>query len=277
MDRQIRVLVVEDNRRDLELTRAAIAKVRKYRVSYATRLTEALPILVRRQADVVLLDLSLPDSAGVATVERVRVMAPQVPIIVLTGAVDDRVGLECMEAGANDYLSKSDLTDHTLERSLGYVLERGRRRQARRLAQALDRYRELLSAGAGDPVERRRSDALLRARNPRVAEVIDRHYLQLLNAYVAHVVDKSAKPTALLESLATCLGELGAGTRDFLSWHVSAVEAAVEESNVGDARLCASAGRLLALDMMGCMLDYYRVGRRKAATLAGDRSSEARP
>jgi serine phosphatase RsbU (regulator of sigma subunit) len=77
-------------------------------------------------ADCVLLDLGLPDAAGLTALEKLRAQVPDVPVVVLTGRVDDAIGPEALAAGAQDFLVKGQVDGAGLERSLRYAVERGR-------------------------------------------------------------------------------------------------------------------------------------------------------
>lgn len=74
----------------------------------------------------VLLDLGLPDSVGFSGVDDIRRIAPDVPVVVLTGRTDTESGLEALAVGAQDYLVKGDVDASSLERTLRYAIERGR-------------------------------------------------------------------------------------------------------------------------------------------------------
>lgn len=87
--------------------------------------------------DCVLLDLGLPDAMGLSALEKLRARIPDVPIVVLTGRLDDGIGPEAVAAGAQDFLVKGRVDGSGLERSVRYAVERGRA--------ALDR-RDLLAA-----------------------------------------------------------------------------------------------------------------------------------
>lgn len=93
-------------------------------------LHQGLSELAGDHFDVVLLDLSVPDGAGLATVSLLRADAPQLPIIVAGDSDDERVALEAVHSGAHDYLVKGQLTPGWLERSLRYAIERHRLDQA---------------------------------------------------------------------------------------------------------------------------------------------------
>ena len=88
--------------------------------------------------DVVLMDMSVPDGAGLANVSLLRARAPQVPIIVAGDSDDETVALEAVHAGAQDYLVKGQLTPSWLERSLRYAIER--HRMDRVLLEAEEKY-----------------------------------------------------------------------------------------------------------------------------------------
>jgi serine phosphatase RsbU (regulator of sigma subunit) len=77
-------------------------------------------------ADCVLLDLGLPDAVGLSALEKVRAEVPDVPIVVLTGHVDDGLGQKALAAGAQDFLVKDQVDGSGLERSVRYAVERSR-------------------------------------------------------------------------------------------------------------------------------------------------------
>jgi serine phosphatase RsbU (regulator of sigma subunit) len=80
----------------------------------------------------VLLDLGLPDAFGLAALEKLRAQLPDVPVVVLTGRVDDGVGPEALAAGAQDFLVKGQVDGHGIERSMRYAVERSRATQTQR-------------------------------------------------------------------------------------------------------------------------------------------------
>ena len=85
-----------------------------------------LSALTGDRFDVVLMDLSVPDGAGLGNVSLIKAEAPQLPIIVAGEANDETVALEAVHAGAHDYLVKNQLNPGWLERSIRYAIERHR-------------------------------------------------------------------------------------------------------------------------------------------------------
>ncbi|MGI9474271.1 MAG: response regulator, partial [Rubripirellula sp.] len=121
----INVLVVEDSRTDMLFTIEMLRKTNPtLSIQQARSLEEGLQICREMPIDLVLLDLSLPDSSGVATVGRFREQFGSVPLVVLTGLSQDEAGEECLEAGADTFVSKSGLSAHRMERAIFVTLSR---------------------------------------------------------------------------------------------------------------------------------------------------------
>jgi two-component system, NarL family, sensor histidine kinase UhpB len=126
----MRVLMVEDNPGDVRLLREHLTGDRivaqMFQLTHVDRLGPALESLDSTTFDAVLLDLSLPDSQGIETLTRVHAAKPSIPIVVLTTLDDEVLGLQLLQAGAQDYLVKGEMTASLLRRSLRYAAERKR-------------------------------------------------------------------------------------------------------------------------------------------------------
>lgn len=131
----VRVLLIEDNPADVRLIREALSESRTatFALTHAGCLSSGLAELERSGADVVLLDLHLPDSQGLETFVAARARAPDAPIVVLTGLDDEEVGVGAVNAGAQDYLVKGRVSADLLVRSLRFAIERNRVAELRRL------------------------------------------------------------------------------------------------------------------------------------------------
>ena len=107
-----RVLLVEDDPGQAVVIKVLLARIPtgQFTLETAGRLSAALDSLANAAADVILLDLSLPDSQGLDTVIKVRNCAASIPIVVLTGSDDENLALETINHGAQDYLLKGTLT-----------------------------------------------------------------------------------------------------------------------------------------------------------------------
>ena len=123
-----RVLLIEDNPGDAELVKAALADAGgvTFQVFCADALLAGLDRLARGDIDLVLLDLSLPDSHGLDGLNAVRIHAPSLPVVVLTGWASESLALRAMQSGAQDYLVKGTLQGPDLALRLQHAIVRQR-------------------------------------------------------------------------------------------------------------------------------------------------------
>ncbi|MEH1814916.1 MAG: response regulator [Nostoc sp.] len=140
----IKVLLVEDNPGDVLLLQELFKEVTTVVVKLmpVERLYEAVNYLTNEIFDVILLDLSLPDSQGLQTFVIAHNQAKATPIIVLTGTNDETLATSAMQQGAQDYLVKGQVTGDLLVRSMRYAIERQRADNA--LRQSEERFRVAL-------------------------------------------------------------------------------------------------------------------------------------
>lgn len=135
------ILIVEDNPGDLflleELLRGSSLSIKK--LIKVTSASEACKVLQKEEINLVLLDLSLPDSNGLQSYEMVDEYAGSLPIVVLTGLIDMEVALETMASGAQDYLIKGEFDEKLLEKSIQYSIERKKSQES--LRESIDRYK----------------------------------------------------------------------------------------------------------------------------------------
>lgn len=127
MNGEIRVLQIDDDEIDVRLVKRALAKSTKsakFVVESASCLADGLNLLKTKQYDVLLLDLGLPDSNGIETVQSASKANANIPIVVLTGLENEETGLEAIKNGASDYLVKGPAMETSLVRTALYAIER---------------------------------------------------------------------------------------------------------------------------------------------------------
>ena len=127
MTRLLKVLLVEDSAADEQMIRNQLEGVAaSVELHVTSTLAGAVAILKDEHFDVLLLDLMLPDSAGLETFARVHPAAGRTPVVVLTSLDDETIGTRALQAGAEDYLVKGQINGTMLWRSLRYAVERHR-------------------------------------------------------------------------------------------------------------------------------------------------------
>lgn len=142
----LNILVVEDNPSDFVLLceYLKLSKLPTKNILRAERLCEAVQLLQEHQPDLIFLDLSLPDSDGINSFERLNEEARHISIIVLSGLSDRQVALNTISRGAQDYLVKGEFDDKVLAKSIQYSIER--KKILQKVVENFERYNTLIKA-----------------------------------------------------------------------------------------------------------------------------------
>ena len=132
----LRILVVEDDELDRRAVRRCLQQCGiAVTVEYASSAQETLQGIASTGYDCVLLDYYIPGVAGLALFQKIREVAPNMPVVIFTGRGDEDIAVELMKAGAADYLPKASLTAERLASSLRHVIELSEVAEARRRAE----------------------------------------------------------------------------------------------------------------------------------------------
>ena len=126
MERNIKILLIEDNPGDAYLIKEQIEEFANftYELKNVDTLNDALSVLKEQTFDVILLDLGLPDSEGINTFLRVYNKNPLIPIIILTGQNDETIWSYAVKNGAQDFLVKGQTDGRLLLGTIQCSIER---------------------------------------------------------------------------------------------------------------------------------------------------------
>jgi PAS domain S-box-containing protein len=182
-----KILLVDDDPLDRRLVKVILARTNpseRFSIDEADTLSEAIKCLKTSNYDITLLDLNLPDSNGIRTVQDTKEAISDVSIVVLTGLDDEETGLQAIRSGADDYLVKGKSLEHMLVRTIRYSLERKRVRQ--RLAETENRFRSVVQT-AGSAIFVLSSEHLILEWNEQAEhlygwprqEVLNKNYLEM--------------------------------------------------------------------------------------------------
>jgi len=263
-----RVLLIEDNPDDALLIREALAEAGEapLALEHLDRLSAGLERLAQGGIDLVLLDLSLPDSHGLDTLATVNARAPSVPVVVLTGRDDAELATQALRLGAQDYLVKGQTDSNLLERSLRYAVERHRLlSELDQARQREEQERELRSLGrfsastSTSVAAQALGNLSLREGQPETFEKLVHRYQEFLDLSLEQQLFKAEYPISDgIRAISEDLGFLKAGPRDAVAIHSTALQARIDSAPAIKARAYLKEGRLLLLELMGYLVGYYR-------------------
>jgi sigma-B regulation protein RsbU (phosphoserine phosphatase) len=133
----IQILLVEDSPEDVFLLHAALDRVSgtRFKVDIARNLATAMNKLSCYKTDLVLLDLTLPDSSGLESFSRLKSLCRDTPVIILSGMDDEALAVKAVHAGAEDYLVKGRVDSQLITRAILYAIERTEAKRAMIIAE----------------------------------------------------------------------------------------------------------------------------------------------
>ncbi len=182
----LEILLVEDNPGDARLIQTYLGNGARgpFRLLTVDRLGHALEALGEGPHDAILLDLGLPDSQGLETLDRVTACCNGAPVIVLTGLNDEDLALQAIQRGAQDYLPKGGFDEELLARTIRYAVERSLAEESIRASE--ERYRNLFSQ-ANEAVLVVQDEKILQA-NPKTEELFGKPLAEIIGQPFADFV-----------------------------------------------------------------------------------------
>ncbi len=185
---KIHILLIEDNETDAILVQSDLqyAMGDQVTVTHVERLSSALELIHKESFDLILSDLTLPDSDGIATINQLREHAASIPIAVLSFRDDEKLAIKAIKAGAQDYLVKGSLTEGVLARVIRYSIERQRIEESNRKAQ--NRFQTIFEkAPLGIALVNLKTGKYYDV-NPKYASIVGRRVEELINISHADII-----------------------------------------------------------------------------------------
>ena len=193
----IEILLIEDNPGDVRLVQEMLREDGSAcRLRTCSSLAAGVAELERQMADLALLDLGLPDSRGVDGIAILVEHFPELPVVVLTGIDDHDLGFAAVHVGAQDFLSKDEVTAPVLLRSINYAIERQRlkselQRATCNLQLSENRLRQLIEENS-DGMLIVNTAGLVRFINPAAEALLDRRREEILDQPFGYSLDSGA-------------------------------------------------------------------------------------
>ena len=257
-----RVLLIEDELEDLKIVEGMLSDARSsffqrgFELTCAETLSEAKQILSTQQFDVILLDLMLPDSRNMNSLQELQRQSLATPIIVQTALEDEIVAVKALELGACGYLPKVANDRNLLIYAMRSAIERQQQLadvEQPQPQQELDNLEQILN----DAGESKQNDSL-KQRMPDIFSELEERYGKLLDRFVEQKLYKveyelSEEINVLIEQL----GYLQATPKDAIELHTAILKRKQVTSRKNSKALMIE-GRYLLLELMGKLAAYYR-------------------
>lgn len=185
---KIHILLIEDNETDAILVESDLQQAMgdQIAVTHVERLSSAIELIHKKSFDLILSDLTLPDSDGITTIKQLREHVISTPIAVLSFRDDEKLAIKAIKAGAQDYLVKGSLTEGVLARVIRYSIERQRIEESNRKAQK--RFQTIFEkAPLGIALVNLHTGRYYDV-NPKYASIVGRHMDELINISHADII-----------------------------------------------------------------------------------------
>ncbi len=258
------VLVIEDDSLDFTILERQLRNVQVFKLVWAQSMREGLAELEQHPFDVILLDLSLPDSNGLSTVEAFTAQT-NTPVVVVSGLDDEETALKAVKHGAQDYLVKGQYSTALICKTLRYAVERYRLleelNQSRELIQRERELRRLESDVAQlHPVTTQETQphSSLVETHPSVHRYAVGEYSGLLDKAIEKRNFKTAfNPSVHIRELAMALGSYQATPRDIIDIHTLSVDVRISGMTANRRRLRSEEARYLLTGLLGHLCSFY--------------------
>ncbi|PZD74252.1 Regulatory protein LuxO [Acaryochloris thomasi RCC1774] len=263
----IKLLIIEDDTGDLELLEAYLEPMESevIEVVVCQWLRDAKQQLESQRFDLILLDLSLPDSRGLDTFRKIQGFAPTVPVVILSGLSDQDLSLQAVRLGAQDYLTKDQVNSQILLRSIHYAVERHRLLlQAGQTERQTQNERDLyllesLPTQQSTVTAMLYNSASLKASFPDEFQQMVQQYGRLMDlALEKRMFQLGSSLSDQLQAVAENLAFYQVGPRDVIEIHTAAVQTKTADSPSEKTTAYLEESRFLVLELMGYLVAYYR-------------------
>jgi len=266
--KDIKILLIEDNPDDVELLRELFleANCSLSGFVHTSELSVALDLLKKESFEIVLLDISLPDSSGSDTFFKLRDKIPNTPIIVITGNRNETMIENLLQNGAQDYLIKGLMDSNLLWRSVNYAIDRKKMlvqleqiHQRERQEKEIASLKRISSSSQTEITAQFLGITSLKMYAPDIYNSMSLRYSELLDRAIENRIYKVENNISDgLRSLSEELGFLKTGPRDVIEIHTGVMEKKCRGAAHLKAQAYIEEGRIMLLELMGDIITFYR-------------------
>lgn len=260
----LNILVVDDDPVGLQLVQRTLNKTDlNVEIKSADSVQSAVDALSSDSFDIAIVDYRLPDGTALSILkaEKKEEHVPT-PTIVLTAHNEKTLALEAIEQGAQDFLLKENLSSDGLERAVRYALQRTKLiNQLQEAREHAERERELRLIKQSVTAEDQAVPPVMQENSEMFKNFAAEYHGLLLRSFEEANFKTERVVPAKLRDLTERLGELGAGPKDVVNIHASAIETISADESKDRASALTTEGKVLLVQLMGYLCDYYRLKR----------------
>ncbi len=266
-ERMIKALLIDDDQDDTLIIQENFKEINNFKLDCSDTLTKGMNFIKNQNnVDVVLLDLNLPDSSGLDTVIKIKKEFPMLPIVALTGLDDEAFSISVVQAGAQDYLVKGNVTPVLLSHTIRYAIERQsllieleKTRQQKQRAREFSSLERLTLDHETTITGKIYGLVPLKESAPDLFEEFVNHYRELMNMALeqrAFLMEDTL--TSELRTMGEQLGFIKASARDVVEIHTIALKKNSQNAPLLKAQAYIEEGHFMMLELMGNLVMYYR-------------------
>ncbi|MEM7032526.1 MAG: response regulator [Chloroflexota bacterium] len=268
----IYILLIENSLQDTALIEQVLSSATlqhhtvRYDLVHMTNLSAGLSHVAESKVDAILLDWDLPDSQGIDSITEICKQPSQPPILVLMSSEDEMLAMQAIQAGAQDYIYKSEITRLALTRAIRYIQERHRLRQ--KLAQShleqsqqqeFAKLNQLNSTSNSPATQQAFGGTSLQQALPSIFQTLATQYQTALDmALEERMYRIDAQCAEQLRQIADELGSYMAGPKDVIDIHKITLASLDKKMSNQKLQAYIEEGRLRVLELMGYLALYYR-------------------
>ena len=263
---KLSVMLIESRPVDAEVVRITLASIEghPFDLRVTTQLFSALEHLRAGGVHLILLNLELPDSRGLATLDTLQTVAPDLPMVVLTEKAGEQLGIDALQHGAQDYLVKSKISGEVLVRALRYAFER------KYLASALeksrrDKQRQWYSVKVAECYQchllKTRVEQVPHCKGcdtPEDQEFLLASYRELIYRSIGQLRTGDFDTKESAQKMADLLAAQGCGASEIAKIHQRVLKEYGKNALPTAERVFAVDARLVLINVLGRLLDLYR-------------------
>ncbi len=262
----INILLIEDDHQDALLIRELLSEDRhnSFYVDHADRISHGIESVKQSEYDAILLDLFLSDSQGIDSLKKIVTVAPDVPVVITTGADDEYTAFKALREGAQDYLVKHDLNATVLCKALLFAIERRdillkmekvkeHEFNERDKKEAIRAYHHFLALSQVINVNNDDKQSL---DGEKLQDYVS-EYRDITYKYIHALRIKEERPTDLVRDFAQRLASIRINARDIIRIHLTLLNDFSQRAMPDAERAFSNDARLVLVELMGNILDIY--------------------